>query len=143
MKQHWARRNLLWVDGIAGTLVGVAMLLAGRWLRELYRLPPNLYLLISLANLMYGCYSLWLASRNKRPKAFIWALIVANLTWATLCARWFFVYAAIASFFGLAHLLAEALFVGGLAFVEWRWREQLLGFSQKGQSPRNAKRCWQ
>ncbi|MFN0107485.1 MAG: hypothetical protein ACKVZH_01420 [Blastocatellia bacterium] len=118
-------RKLLWVDGLAGATVGVAMLLLERWLRDFYQLPLNLYLLISLANLAYGCYSLTLASRAKRPKFLILLLIVANLTWAALCARWVFVYATTASFFGLAHLLAEALFVGGLACVEWRWREQL------------------
>ncbi len=101
------------------------MLLASSWLRELYRLPQNLYLLIGLANMAYGCYSLSLASRARRPKALILLLIVANLTWALLCVRWALVYATTASLFGLAHLMAEALFVGGLACLEWRWREQL------------------
>ena len=30
-----------------------------------------------------------------------------------------------ASWLGLAHLILEALFVGGLALLEWRWREVL------------------
>ncbi len=52
-------------------------------------------------------------------------LVVANLTWALLCLRWVFVFSQTASPFGLAHLLLEALFVGGLACLEWRWRELL------------------
>ena len=118
-------RKLLWVDGLAGLIAGVAMLLARIWLQEWYRLPMNLLLLNVAANLTYASYSLSLAMRTRRPKVLILLLIVANLMWAVLCLRWIFVYAGTASLFGLAHLLAEALFVGGLAGLEWRWREQL------------------
>lgn len=118
-------RKLLWVDGLAGAIVGVFVLLAITWLREWYRLPMNLLLLNGAANLTYACYSLSLAMRTRRPKVLILLLIVANLTWAVLCLRWTFVYAGTASLFGLAHLIGEALFVGGLASLEWRWREQL------------------
>jgi hypothetical protein len=34
--------------------------------------------------------------------------------------------AGTASAFGLAHLVGEGLFVGGLAVLEWRRRERLL-----------------
>jgi hypothetical protein len=34
-------------------------------------------------------------------------------------------FAGTASAFGLAHLLGEGLFVGGLAALEWRERERL------------------
>jgi hypothetical protein len=27
--------------------------------------------------------------------------------------------------FGLIHLLADTVYVGGLAYLEWRWRETL------------------
>lgn len=118
-------RKLLWVDSLTGAIVGVIVLLAITWLREWYRLPMNLLLLNGAANLTYACYSLSLAMRTRRPKVLILLLIVANLTWAVLCLRWAFVYAGTASLFGLAHLIGEALFVGGLASLEWRWREQL------------------
>lgn len=33
--------------------------------------------------------------------------------------------AGTATVFGMAHLLGEAVFVGGLAVLEWRWRDRL------------------
>jgi hypothetical protein len=119
------RRNLLWIDGLAGAVAGVAMLLARNWLSDWYRLPRDLLLLIGAANLAYGAYSLSLAKRARRPKALILLLIIANLTWAVICLRWAFVFADAASLLGLVQLVGEALFVGGLASLEWRWREQL------------------
>lgn len=118
-------RKLLWVDGLGGAIAGVAMLLASNWLGEWYQLPINLLLLNGAANLTYASYSLSLAMRTRRPKALILLLIAANLMWAMLCLRWVFVYAGTASLLGLAHLVGEVLFVGGLASLEWRWREQL------------------
>lgn len=119
------RRQLLWVDGLAGAVAGVAMLILGGWLSELYQLPRNLLFLNALANLAYASYSLSLARRITRPPNLIRLLVVANLTWAVVCLRWAFIHSETASLFGLAHLVGEALFVGGLACLEWRWRELL------------------
>ena len=121
-----SRKQILWVDGFAGAIAGVAVLLASGWLCDLYRLPVSLLVFIGTANLVYGCYSISLASRARRPKILILLLVVANLSWAVLCLRWAFVYAETASFFGLAQFIAEAIFVAGLASLEWRWRGQLL-----------------
>ena len=81
-----SRKQILWVDGFAGAIAGVAVLLASGWLCDLYRLPVSLLVFM----------------------------------------RWAFVYAETASFFGLAQFIAEAIFVAGLASLEWRWRGQLL-----------------
>lgn len=119
------RRKLLWVDGLAGAVAGVAVLLLGGWLSKWYRLPQDFLFFIGLVNLAYGSYSLSLARRARRPKTLILLLVVANLTWAVLCFRWVVVFGETASLFGLAHLVGEGLFVGGLACLEWRWRELL------------------
>lgn len=119
------RRNLLWIDGLAGAIVGVAMLTLGGWLSELYRVPKDLLILMGLVNLAYASYSLSLASRSRRPIPFILLVAAANLIWAVFCFRWAFVFSETASFLGLAHFVVEGLFVAGLACLEWRWRELL------------------
>ncbi len=119
-------RELLWVDGLAGATAGVAVLAIGGWLSKWYQLPRDLLFLIGWVNLAYGSYSLSLAARRRRPRALIVLLVGANLTWAVFCLPWAVVFSETASLFGLAHLVGEALFVGGLACLEWRWRELLL-----------------
>lgn len=119
------RRRLLWIDGLAGAVVGIVVLMLGGWLSEWYQLPRDLLVLMGLANLAYASYSLSLAMRSKRPRFLIRLLVVANLTWAVACLRWAVVFSDNASIFGLAQLVGEALFVGGLACLEWRWRELL------------------
>ncbi|WP_412069423.1 hypothetical protein [Rubrivirga sp. IMCC43871] len=117
-----ACRRLLWIDCAAGALVGAATLGTLGWLSELYLLPREQVLLIGGANLTYAAYSFALAIRPRRPLALLVLLVLANATWAVLCARWAVLYADTASAFGLAHLVAEAVIVGGLAAAEWRCR---------------------
>jgi hypothetical protein len=117
--------NLLWIDCIAGGMVGIATLSLSRWLDNWYGLPQNLIVLIGIANLLYASYSFSLALLPKRLKVLIRLLIAANLIWAVWCLVWAFRFHMTASVLGLLHLVLEALFVGGLAGLEWRWREAL------------------
>jgi hypothetical protein len=118
-------RNLLWVDGTAGAIAGVLVLLLGGWLSRLHGLPVELLQLIGVVNLGYGSYSLALASRARRPFAAIVLLVAANAIWAVICLQWAVTYAGSATLFGMGHLVGEGIFVGGLAALEWRLREQL------------------
>lgn len=90
-------------------------------------LPPALVLGMGLANLGYALYSFTLARRPTRPRAALAVLIAANAAWGLLCL----VLAALlwdqATVFGRAQLLLEGLFVGGLAYLEGRWFDLLLG----------------
>lgn len=117
--------KLLWIDGLGGAVAGAVVLLVGSWLSAWYQLPRDLLILMGVANLGYGMYSLSLARRSIRPKNLILLLIVANFFWAVVCVRLAVAFAQTASWLGLAHLVGEALLVGGLASVEWRFREQL------------------
>lgn len=121
---NW-RHDLIWVDGWGGAVVGVLVLALHTWLVDFYRLPRDLIILMGVANLAYGAYSLSLARRRRRPMAMILFLIFANSAWAVMCFWWTSQYWQTASFFGLLQLLGEGLFVGGLAALEWRWRETL------------------
>ena len=125
MTTPWLCRYVLWIDGLAAACAGVLMLALGERLSGWYQLPQSLLLLIGLVNLGYATYSLSLALRSRRPRTLIVLLVLGNSLWAAACLRWALVFAPTASPWGLAHLLGESAFVGGLALLEWRWRARL------------------
>ncbi len=126
MFKESTKSNLLWVDSLGGLTVGVAMLLLRAWWVRWYHLPEDLLLLMGVMNVLYGLFSLSLAARARRPKSLLMLLIAANAIWAVACLRWATIHAGEATILGFAHLLGEALFVGGLAALEWRWQDRLL-----------------
>lgn len=122
----WLSRNLLWVDGGAGLIAGLFMLGFGPFLASFYGLPESTLWGMGAANLVYSGYSLSLASRQTRPLRWIILLAVANGSWAVYCVSLLVRFWGVASGFGLAQLAFEAVFVGGLAAVEWRYRQVLV-----------------
>jgi hypothetical protein len=114
------------VDCGAAVLAGAAVVSLAEWLSRLYAMPHGLLVGMGVVNLAYGAFSFSLARRAHRPRSLILLLVVANATWAGLCALAAVRLAGTASAFGLAHLVGEGLFVGGLAGLEWRHRERLL-----------------
>jgi hypothetical protein len=119
-------RNLLWIDCTAGALAGVLVLLFSGWLSRLYSMPPGLLHLIGAVNLLYAGYSFSLAKRRIRPRRLITLLVIANGIWTVVCLGVAMHLSGTATFFGIGHLVGEAILVGGLASLEWKWREQLL-----------------
>lgn len=122
-------RSLLWIDCIAGALAGVLVLLFSEWLSRLYSLPPEILYFMGLVNLLYATYSLSLAKRCARPKALILLLAAANGVWALACLGLATHFFETTIFLGFGLLVGEAIFVGGLASLEWQWRDQLLSVS--------------
>ena len=120
------RQWVLWIDATAAALAGVVVLFVSGWLSGWYGLPQELLISIGVVNLVYASYSSSLAMRMRRPKALILFLVSANLLWSVVCVVLALIYRDTATLFGLAHLLGEALFVGGLGGLEWRWRDLLL-----------------
>ncbi len=121
----WSRR-LLWIDSFGGMTAGILVLLVGKWLSDWYNLPRWMLLIMGLANLAYGLYSLQLAMRKRRPLGMIYLLVVGNSVWTCICLYWALMHFETASIWGLGHLFGEAMFVGYLASLEWRWRDLLL-----------------
>ncbi len=120
------KRALLWIDSGAGLTVGILVLLLAEWLSRSYAMPLNLVIGMGAANVGYGLYSFSLARRRVRPRALLVLLVTANASWATLCAVAAVLLVPVATRFGIAVLLLESVFVGGLAALEWRHRESLL-----------------
>lgn len=117
--------DLIRFDSMAGLTAGALMLLAAPWLSELYAVPSDYLLVNAAANLGYGSFSGWLSRHAVRSLMLITVLVIANAVWAVLCAGALVWLWPRASGFGLAHLVGEALFVGGLAVLEWERRHQL------------------
>jgi hypothetical protein len=106
--------------------VGVRVLSLSPWLSTWYAIPQRLLVLMGVANLTYGAFSFSLARRRVRPRGLLVTLVVANAAWGVLCLLATALLVRRASAFGVASLVLEGLFVGGLAALEWRWRESLL-----------------
>ena len=119
--------RLLWVDCTAGALVGIAVLLLHNLLSQWLGLPKDVLLFTGAANILYACYSFSLAVRQKRSHASILMLIIANAAWVPVCLYLAATHWSTAHLLGLSHLFLEALFVGSLALLEWRYRDQLIG----------------
>jgi hypothetical protein len=122
---NW-RYRLLHLDSFGGLSVGLLLLLLSYWLSSWYALPRGFIVFIALVNIAYGCYSLFLLRMAKRPLRFIALLVIANLAWAVLCVLWVIIFVQTATPLGTIHLLGEALFVGTLAYLEWRNHKFLL-----------------
>lgn len=119
-------RYLLWIDCGAAALAGTLMLTFSDRLAGLYAIPMDGLRVIGTINLLYACFSGSLAMRSRRPVSLIAALGIANGIWAMACVGMAVTMAGTATLFGMAHLLGEAVFVGSLAMLEWRWRARLI-----------------
>jgi hypothetical protein len=111
---------------MAGALVGVLVLSFSEWLSRLYSLPLEILYFMGLINLIYATYSYSLAKRRARPKALITLLAAANGIWTFVCLGLAIHFFEAATFLGIGLLIGEAIFVGSLASLEWKWRDQLL-----------------
>ncbi len=117
-------RSLLWPDGGAGAVVGLLVVTLREWLASLYSFPKGLVLFIGLANLAYSSYSTTLAvlaSTGRTPKTrSLRLLVVANGSWVFVCAVILASTWRSASVLGLASVALEGIFVGSLAYAEYR-----------------------
>ena len=120
------KRNLLWIDCFGGLAAGALFLLAADFFVNLHRLPFELILVIGIANVVYGSFSLSLALRKTRPLVLIKLLAIANMVWLPIIFSFGFWQINSASIWGLAHLFGEGIYVGALGFIEWQNKEDLL-----------------
>ncbi|MEL7361065.1 MAG: hypothetical protein AAFN13_03260 [Bacteroidota bacterium] len=119
------RRNLLWIDCTGALVVGVLVLALSGWLADLHGLPRSVLLFTGVMNLVYGSFSLSLARRAVRSRPLLSLLASANMAWPLVCVALVVVYRGTIGPTGLLHLLGEAVYVGGLGFIEWQSRDVL------------------
>ena len=115
------------MDSGGGLAAGVLVLLFRRELSAIEALPEALLLFTGAANVGYGLYSGSLL-RGVPAAGALRALVVANAVWAGLCALLAAGTWGGASAWGTAHLASEGVYVGLLAWVEYRslWHATVL-----------------
>lgn len=115
-------RTLLRVDCTGALVVGCLVLTVSGWLATLYAVPRTWIVALGAINVAYGLFSLSLAVRRTPPRGLVGALAAANMGWGVACLALAAGLAGRASALGLAHLVVEGAFVGGLGALEWRRR---------------------
>lgn len=101
------------------------MLSLSTLLSDLHDLPRGFLQFTGAVNLVYSSYSFSLAVRGTRPMLLIKLLVFGNVGWAVVCLSLAARFSASATLFGMGHLVGEAIFVGGMAALEWRQRDEL------------------
>ena len=116
--------RILWIDGGAGFVVGLAILVLREWLAALWQFPIALVVTIGVGNLTYAAYSGSLAFRASQghiPSRFaVDALIVGNLVWGCVCLVFIATMWNTGTFFGLGQAFIECMVVVFLALFELR-----------------------
>ncbi len=117
--------RLLWIDWISATVVGVATLSLCDSLSKYGGLPRHVLLGVGLANLAYAGFTLSLCIRPTRSVRLIGVLVAANLAWSLICVGLLFGHWTAVTPLAFLHLGGEAVYVAGLALLEWRHRGRL------------------
>lgn len=120
------KQGILWFDAVGGLSVGGLVLLFSPWLHGLYGLPSVFVVFLGVANVAYGCFSASLVRMPVRSRRLLYTLAGANCLWALLCCVYVYWFWETVTFYGAAHLLLEAVYVGTLGVLEWRWNERLV-----------------
>ena len=113
-------RRLLWIDCTAAGLVGAAQFALLGLLAPLLGLPRAVLAFTAFMNLAYGAYSLSLALSPSPAPRRVKLLVVANLAWGVVCLITAVYFARPGSWLGAGYVLAEGVFVAGLATAEAR-----------------------
>lgn len=120
MKKKISLKQILWIDGGAALLAGVIILLFSSRLSVFFNLPENLLNTQAIITLVYALYSISLARRKTHPKRLVYLLAIANFAYALFVTGLVLYFFRTATIYGLIYLIAEALFIGILAFLEWK-----------------------
>ncbi len=111
-------RRVLTLDAVSSAAMGALLLLALSPLTGLLGLPRPLLLGAGLSLLPFAAFVGWLATRERPPRAGVWAAVVLNAFWAVdslllLVAGWFE-----PTLLGAVFVVFQALVVGLFAALE-------------------------
>lgn len=112
-------QRLLWIDGIAAICSGLMVFLFRSSLSVFLNLPQSLLKTMAFISVGYAAYSLHLALRKVKPLSLLKILVLANSVWAIVCLSLMCYHFNMTNLLGKGYFLLEALFVAGLALLEW------------------------
>jgi len=118
-----ASPRILWLDCLGGIIVGIVVLAICRPLSNWECLPVSIEMGMGIANLIYGCFSLFVTLCRPRAKSLIATLAVANMAWLLVCVLITTIWWEQISWLGLLHVLGEGVYVAGLGYTEWTLRD--------------------
>ncbi len=117
---NWPLPTLIRTDALAGITAGLLLYFGRALWAPLSGLSIEWFAGLGLVGLGYGLFSGTIALRTAYRPWPIWTLILANAAYALFCLGLLVAKREALSALGVAHLLAEIVFVGGLAFLEAR-----------------------
>jgi hypothetical protein len=117
-------RQMLWLDAGAGALAGVLLLAFRDSLAAWFGFAVELVSFNAIANLAYASYSGTLAALTALdiapPRRSLTLLVIANAAWIIVCIGILSQVWTSGTALGRGYLALEAMFVGTLAFAEYR-----------------------
>ena len=120
MDKVFSLKRILWIDAIAALLAGIILLVFSYRLAVLFNLPEFIVSVQGVVSLVYALYSTSLARRQNNKKRWLYLLVVANAAYALFGICLLLYFFKTASVYGILYLVAEIIFIGALAFLEWR-----------------------
>ena len=92
---RWSRRytnkmkkiipHILWIDCLGAFAVGLLTLVFSKIISQIHILPYEIIIFFGVMNLVYGCYSIYLASRKNCSILQINMLSIFNVFWLPVC----------------------------------------------------------
>lgn len=120
-----SRDWILWIDCLGGLIVGLLVLLIHPFLSRIQGLPKLIVIFIGIANLLYGSYSLFVTTRQRRPIGLVKTLALANMGWLFVCLGILVLWFNVLTMIGIAMVVGEGIYVATLGIAEWKWRTDL------------------
>lgn len=117
------------IDAIAGAVAGTAMLLGQRFLAPFLGLSTNWLTALAIIAFIYASYAGLLTITKVYRPVFVRALLIANTIYSLFGMVLLATISATLTRSGIAYLLLESLFVGTLAWLEYRRSRQFYELS--------------
>ncbi|QQR86326.1 MAG: hypothetical protein IPJ76_17325 [Flavobacteriales bacterium] len=116
----WSLPTLIRIDAIAGLTAGLVLYFGREVWWPLSGLSAEWFARLGIIGICYGTFSATITLLKAYRPIPVWTLIIANLLYAVFCLGLLLSKTDGLSLLGHVHLLAETLFVGGLAWLESR-----------------------
>ncbi|WKB52489.1 hypothetical protein [Eleftheria terrae] len=112
-------RRVLWADALASAGTGALLVLGASSLAQWLGLPATLLMLAGASLLPFAALVAWLASRQRLPRAGLWALVAYNAMWVLDSALLLVSGWVQPSLLGQAFVVLQAVVVGALAELQY------------------------